>query len=77
MTDEKQNPNTMSRAELIEKLRARMDKDGYFTLKNVDDKPEAVPDPSLTREERINQAIEAFENSLEKPHTSTRVLIIG
>ena len=68
--------SSMSREELIEKLRAARDEDGYFTV-SESDTPARVPDRSLSKEEQLIQAIEIFEVSLENvPRERTRVLVL-
>lgn len=56
------------RDEVVAKLKAAMDSDGFFTLSNVSPQTAAAAGPiteNLTRAEMIVQAIEKFENSLD------------
>lgn len=68
----------MGKKELIQKLKESMNPEGLFTVsgKNSSTINEVQKDNSLSREDKINLAIEIFENSLEhKPKEATKVYL--
>ncbi|MCF6405350.1 hypothetical protein L3C95_20765 [Chitinophaga filiformis] len=69
----------MDRQELIEKLKQAMDPDGFFRVHKTssEDETEEEPDEHLSKEERLNRALEKFENSLENvPKRYTKVYLL-
>lgn len=57
--------SAISKGELIEKLKANRDSNGYFTLPEVAEESTQGMDVDLTQEVRAYFAIEKFQNSLE------------
>lgn len=66
----------MGKKELIEKLKKSMNPEGLFTISGETAHNEIQGTNSLSREDKVNMAIEIFENSLEhKPREATKVYL--
>jgi hypothetical protein len=66
----------MGKKELIEKLKKSINPEGLFTVSGDTASKEIPEDNSLSREDKVNMAIEIFENSLEhKPREATKVYL--
>jgi hypothetical protein len=66
----------MGKEELIEKLKQSINPEGLFTISGGSSVNQ-MNDADLSKEDRVNIAIERFENSLDnKPKEATKVYLV-